>query len=280
MTAAMRPQGKPGHTPSQIVPRKVIAGRDPRLKGQGPLRELAEEVPVAMVFNGSSLAVMMATPDDIQDFATGFAFSEGVVQSLDELEDYEQVAHENGIEARFWLPEDRATQLADRRRALAGPIGCGLCGIDSLSQALRKIPALPSNDLTLSAKDVNDAARGLRASQPLHDRCRALHAAGFFLPGTGLVLAREDVGRHNALDKLIGAMRRQGMDPATGAIVMTSRISVDLVQKTALTGCPVLISASAPTAHGVRLAEEAGLAVAAFAKGDGFEIYSRPERFA
>lgn len=279
MTAAMRPQGKPGHAPSQIVPRKVVSGSDPHLAGQGPLRELAEEVPVAMVFNGSSLAVMMATPDDIQDFATGFAFSEGVVQSPDELEDFEQISYENGIEARFWLRDDRASQLAERRRLLSGPIGCGLCGIDSLTQALREVPVLPNTDLTLSADDVNDAARALRASQPLHDRCRALHAAGFYLPGKGLLFAREDVGRHNALDKLIGALRRQGTEPASGAVVMTSRLSMDLVQKTVLAGCPMLISASAPTAHGVRLAEDTGLAVAAFAKGDGFEIYSHPDRF-
>lgn len=242
------------------------------------VRDLAEEVPVAMVFEGSSAAVMMATPEDIEDFAQGFALTEGFVSDLGDIEEFELVAHETGIEARFWLRGDRSDALAARRRALAGPIGCGLCGIDSLEQALRKIPSLPADQFQMAFADVNAATAALRAAQPLHDRCRAVHAAGFYRTGEGIVLAREDVGRHNALDKLIGALTRRGIDPATGAFVMTSRISVELVQKSAMAGCPMLIAVSAPTAHAVRLAEGAGLTLAALARGNGFEVFSHPER--
>ena len=122
------------------------------------------------------------------------------------------------------------------------------------------------------------ATDALRALQPLHDQTQAVHAAGFLLPGQGIILAREDVGRHNALDKLIGALALQGIDAGTGAFVLTSRVSVELVQKAAMAGCPVLIAVSAPTAHALRLADQAGITVAAFARGGGFDLYSHPFR--
>lgn len=240
-------------------------------------RTLPEEVAVAMVFDGSSAAVMMATPADVQDLAIGFALSEGVVTAPDQLDGFELAEHPNGLEARFWLREDRADALAQRRRFMAGPVGCGLCGIDSLDAAARALPQVGDGP-RFTRSEIARATDMLRDQQPLHDQTRATHAAGFMVPGQGIVLAREDVGRHNALDKLIGAMARQGIDASTGAVVMTSRLSVELVQKCAMAGVTTLVAVSAPTAHALRLAEGAGMTLAAFARGGGFDLYANPHR--
>jgi FdhD protein len=248
-------------------------------------RALPEEVPVAMVFDGGTLAVMMASPGDIADLAYGFALSEGIVTAPDQIEAFEtatqQTGHVSGIEARMWLRADRRTALAARRRYMAGPVGCGLCGIDSLTEAVREVPHVAWG-LTLGYDEVASATGALRERQPLHDRTRAVHAAGFLRPGRapdgGIVLAREDVGRHNALDKLIGAMARTGLDPSQGAFVITSRVSVELVQKCAMAGCPVLIAVSAPTTHALRLAEDSGITIVASARGGAFDVYTHPDR--
>ncbi|PVA11388.1 formate dehydrogenase accessory sulfurtransferase FdhD [Pelagivirga sediminicola] len=240
-------------------------------------RALPEEVPVAIVCNGTSQAVMMASPGDIADFAHGFALSEGFITSLDQIEAFEVAEHDSGIEARFWLRQGRAEALAARRRFMAGPVGCGLCGIDSLAEAMRPLPQVRAG-LGLSRAELIRATEDLRAHQPLHDQTHATHAAGFLVPGQGITHVREDVGRHNALDKLIGALARQGVDAAGGAIVMTSRLSVELVQKCAIAGVPVLIAVSAPTAHALRLAEGAGITLAAFVRGARAQVYSHPIR--
>ncbi|AHC99556.1 formate dehydrogenase accessory sulfurtransferase FdhD [Leisingera methylohalidivorans] len=262
-----------------FCPSQSLPGLSVRCDGQRPvLRSLPEELPVAMVFEGSTQGVMMATPQDIEDFAVGFALSEGYVRHLGEISEFETAEHGGGIEARFWLPPERAAALTARRRAMMGPVGCGLCGIDSLDQALRPLPVLASGGPVFAAAEVAQAADALRSHQPLHDQTHATHAAGFLLPGQGIVLAREDVGRHNALDKLIGALARAGMDPASGAMVLTSRVSVEMVQKTVMAGARSLIAVSAPTAHALRLAQGANLTLAAFARGGGFDLYSCPER--
>jgi FdhD protein len=241
-------------------------------------RTLPEEVPVAVSFNGTTLAVMMCTPADIGDFAHGFALTEGTIERLDEIESFEVLSQPKGIEARFWLAEARAEALEARRRHMIGPVGCGLCGIDSLEQALRDLPRVPDTALALTYSEIAAATEALKGLQPLHDQTRAVHAAGFLRPGKGVVLAREDVGRHNALDKLIGALALAGEDAASGAFVLTSRVSVEMVQKAAMAGCPVIVAASAPTAHALRLAEGAGITLAAFARAGAFELYSHPER--
>lgn len=161
---------------------------------------------------------------------------------------------------------------------MTGPVGCGLCGIDSLDQALRQPPPLPDDRLHLTQADLTAAMEGLRACQPLHDETRAVHAAGFYIPGRGIVAAREDVGRHNALDKLCGALARSGIAPETGAVVLTSRVSVDMVQKCAMFGAPCLIAASAPTTAGVALAETAGITLAARAKSGRAQVFTHPAR--
>lgn len=243
-------------------------------------RSLPEEIPVAVTVNGSTQAVMMCSPADLEDFATGFAFTEGFAQP-GQIERLEIVELDTGIEARLWVDDAIADALGDRRRAMMGPVGCGLCGIDSLEQAVRALPVLPDG----GSIEYDQAARGpelLRAHQPLHDLTHAVHAAGFMVPGQGIVVAREDVGRHNALDKLIGAMLRDGIDPSTGAIVLTSRVSVEMVQKTVLAGCPILIAVSAPTAHAVRLGDTANLTIAAFARahadGGRLETFTHSQR--
>lgn len=258
---------------------RSLPGIAHRAEGAVPvLRSLPEEVPVALVYDGTTQAVMMATPADIADFAVGFSLSEGIIDAPDEIEGFETVSQAQGVEARIWLRPDRRAALAARRRHMAGPVGCGLCGIDSLAEAARPLPRVNRSGPLLARTDVLGATEALRACQPLHDQTRATHAAGFLRPGEGIVLSREDVGRHNALDKLIGALARQGFDPGAGAFVMTSRLSMELVQKCALAGCPCLIAVSAPTAHAVRLAEGAGITLAAFARAGGFDVYSHPER--
>lgn len=239
-------------------------------------RALPEEVPVAVTCNGTTQAVMMCTPADLEDFARGFAFTEGYARP-DQVERVEIIEADQGIEARLWIAEEAAEALGARRRAMMGPVGCGLCGIESLEEALRDLPPV-TGALVLDAGEAAGAAEALRAHQPLHDLTHAVHAAGFYVPGSGIVLAREDVGRHNALDKLIGALLRAGIDPASGAIVITSRVSVEMVQKAVLAGCPALIAVSAPTAHALRLAEGAGLTVAAFARGRRIEAFTHTHR--
>ncbi|ETX26821.1 formate dehydrogenase accessory sulfurtransferase FdhD [Roseivivax isoporae] len=257
----------------------AAAGRAVHAGGAaGVSRALPEETAVAVVCDGTTQAVMMATPADIDDFARGFALTEGFIARPSDLRDIEVVEHGSGIEARLWLSDAQAEALAARRRRMAGPVGCGLCGIDSLAEADRPLPRVPDTGLRLDGAEVGRATNLLRAHQPLHDQTRATHAAGFLVPGQGIVAAREDVGRHNALDKLVGALHRQGVDPGSGAAVMTSRISIELVQKCAMAGVPVLIAVSAPTAAALRAAEAAGITLVAFARGDGFDVYAHPYR--
>ncbi|SDE84539.1 formate dehydrogenase accessory sulfurtransferase FdhD [Limimaricola pyoseonensis] len=237
---------------------------------------LPEETPVAVVYNGSTQAVMMATPADLEDFARGFTLTEGFA-GAHEIGEVEIVAQEDGIEARIWLPEEKRDALDARRRAQVGPVGCGLCGIDSLKQAARPVPPVPASDLVLAPAEIAAALEGLRALQPIHDETRAVHAAGFYLPGRGIVLAREDVGRHNALDKLAGAMAAQRTDPRAGAVVLTSRLSLEMVQKTAMIGAPLILSVSQPTAPAVRLAEACGIALVTHNR-HGTRIYTHSAR--
>ena len=240
-------------------------------------RALPAEVPVAVVYNGTTQAVMMATPAALEDFGTGFSLTEGIISDLSEITEQDIVDQGTGIEIRLWLAPEAEARFSARRRAQVGPVGCGLCGIDSLSEALRPLPPVTFTT-RLSPRDVAEAMAGLTRHQALHDATRAAHAAGLWQPGAGVVLAREDVGRHNALDKLAGAMARGGIAAAGGALVITSRISVDMVQKAVMIGAPVLIAASAPTALAVAEAGAAGLTLIALARGADFEIFTHPER--
>nr|WP_233152209.1 formate dehydrogenase accessory sulfurtransferase FdhD [Marinibacterium profundimaris] len=240
-------------------------------------RPIPEEVPVALVYNGSTQAVMMATPHDLADFALGFSLTEGIVTEAAQIRDLEVLPHSTGIEIRMWLSPGRAAALARRRRMMSGPVGCGLCGIDSLEEATRPLPRV-RDGLQLKRAEVTRAVAELSSMQPLRDRTRAVHGAGFLQPGHGVTLVREDVGRHNALDKLIGALAAGGTDATAGAFVITSRVSVEMVQKCAIAGASVLIAVSAPTALAVRQAGEAGLTLIARTRDDGFDTFTHPER--
>ncbi len=259
----------------QLHPLRRVAAISPGAASAAPVA-LPEEIPVAVVYNGSTQAVMMATPADLEDFARGFTLTEGFAPA-DEIGEVEIVPQPNGIEARIWLPEQRQAALDARRRAQVGPVGCGLCGIDSLAQAAREVARVPASDLRLTPADITTALTTLRDLQPLHDETRAVHAAGFYVPGTGIVLAREDVGRHNALDKLAGAMAAAGTDPRSGAVVLTSRLSLEMVQKTAMIGACAMLSVSQPTAHAVRLAETAGITLVSHNR-HGTRIFTHSSR--
>ena len=221
----------------------------------GPAHSLAAEAATALCFDGSVHAVMMATPQDLEDFIVGFAWTEGISRVCPPPE---VIVQKNGIEVRAWLDGSDAEALRRRKRTMLGPVGCGLCGIDSLAEAARAAPRVPDG-LRIPTGDLSRAERALRAAQPLRARTGAVHAAGFWVPGDGLLLVREDVGRHNALDKLAGALARGGIEPSTGAVLLTSRVSVDLVQKTAMIGAPLLMALSAPTDLAVATADAAGL---------------------
>ncbi|QUS35096.1 formate dehydrogenase accessory sulfurtransferase FdhD [Falsirhodobacter algicola] len=237
-------------------------------------RLLPEEIAVAISYDASTQAVMMATPNDLHDFARGFSLTEGIA-TPEEIASIEPVEVPRGIDLRIWLAPGVGARLAQRRRSMTGPVGCGLCGIDSLDQALRDMPPVTS-DLRLSADEVRRAIGALRAHQPLHDATRAVHAAGLWVPGQGMIAVREDVGRHNALDKLAGACLVAA--PGPGVVLMTSRVSVDLVQKVAAMNMPVLVAVSAPTAQAVDLADRLGITLIGLARGDDHTAFTHLHR--
>jgi FdhD protein len=242
-------------------------------------RAVPEETAVAFTYNGTTYAVMMATPQDLTDFALGFSLTEGIVSSIDEIESLDIVDSEFGVELRMWLAAPRSAALSARRRQLAGPTGCGLCGIESLNEACRPPPAVADGE-RLAPQDIMQAIDSIATAQPLNRETRAMHGAAFWQPSRGLVAMREDVGRHNALDKLGGVLARDRIAANGGAVVLTSRVSVEMVQKTAFIGVPLIIGISAPTALAVRTAAQAGITLVAIARGDGFEIFTHPHRIA
>lgn len=238
-------------------------------------RELPEEVAIALSFNGTTQAVMMATPADLQDFAYGFALTEGIAKP-EEIQSLEIVETPHGLDVQIWLTHEAEARLSRRRRTMAGPVGCGLCGIDSLEEATRRPQMVPGSTFHMSPQEIMAAISALPAAQPLHDKTRAVHAAGFW--SGRLLTCREDVGRHNALDKLVGHLI---CNPhADGAVLLTSRVSIDMVQKVAALGMPMLIAVSAPTAQAVAMAEAAGITLIALARPDRFEAYTHTDRIA
>jgi FdhD protein len=241
-------------------------------------RMVPEETPVALSYAGTTHAVMMASPADFEDFALGFSLTEGIIDTPDEIEAIEVEEHGAGVDIQIRLKDQANQKFQARRRRLAGPVGCGLCGIESIEEAMRSVDNVERAAITLSAADIVQSVKLLSKVQPLHAETGAVHAAGFYVPGKGIVQAREDVGRHNALDKLAGALTRKGIDGSSGAVVVTSRVSVEMVQKTAAIGASFIIAVSAPTALAIRTAEEAGMTLVALVRGEDFDVFTHPER--
>jgi FdhD protein len=240
-------------------------------------RAIPEETAVAFTFNTASYAVMMATPQDLDDFAVGFALTEGVISSIEAIEGIDIVEEEVGIELRVWLKAPHAVEFLGRRRKMAGPTGCGLCGVESLAEAMRPPPTV-GEGLVFTPSQIMSAVDSLFPLQVLNHETRAVHAAGFWDPERGLVAVREDVGRHNALDKLAGALARDNSTARQGLVVLTSRVSIEMVQKSAAIGAPIIAAVSAPTALAVRMADDCGMTLVAIARKDGFEVFTHPHR--
>src|SRR5271155_803238 len=260
--------------PARCVPRQAWRNGS-ALLGE---RTLAEEVPVAFSYDGATHAILMATPDDLEDFALGFSYTEGIITTVAEIAELAVVSVADGIVLRMWLAGDRSDAFAARRRRFVGPAGCGMCGLESLAEANRTIPMV-RYDLQVSRRDIEEAVTALPASQQLNMQTRAVHAAAFWRSDQSLIL-REDVGRHNALDKLGGSLLRSGCSAATGVIVLSSRISIELVQKAGMMGAAIIVGVSAPTALAVRTAEAMGLTLVGIARDDGFEVFTHLERIA
>jgi len=238
---------------------------------------LAEETPVAMVYNGVSHAVMLATAQDLEDFALGFALSEGIVVHASELYGIEVLEQHNGVALHCSIASERFMQLKERRRSLAGKTGCGLCGAENLEQAMR-YPAALSNAARYHSASIAKAVAALSSHQLLQQQTGATHASAYVLADGSISLVREDVGRHNALDKLVGALAKTGQQDKSGFVVTTSRASFEMVQKVASAGLAMLVAVSAPTALAVRVAEQCGLCLVGFARDGRFVVYSHGDK--
>jgi FdhD protein len=238
---------------------------------------VAEEVPVALVYNGVSHAVMLATPNDLEDFALGFSCTEGIAEGPAQIYGIEVQKEERGISVMLEIASSAFARLKERRRTLAGRTGCGLCGTDSLEQAVRS-PVLLTGAQHFRAAAVSSALGQMRERQLLLGVTGASHAAAWCTPAGEIVLLREDVGRHNALDKLVGALLREGRAASAGFIVVSSRASYEMVQKTASTGVSLLAAVSGVTGLAIDTAQSCGVTLLGFARGQDLSVYSHPER--
>ncbi len=245
-------------------------------EAQGQESGVAEEVPTAFVYNGRSHVVMMATPADLEDFAYGFSLTEGLVATPSEITHLEVVRHGRGVELQMTVAPGVMARLGDRNRALVGRTGCGVCGVESIQDALRPLPRvlegppLPADSLWVAESSLGDLQRWNRETG-------AMHAAAWATRDGHLQVVREDVGRHNALDKVLGALARVGEDPSKGFVIMTSRASYELVQKVAMSGVSLLATISRPTGLAVRLAEDAGVTLVGLLRGRTANVYSHRE---
>jgi FdhD protein len=242
------------------------------------LDRVADEVPVAMVYNGISHAVMLATPTSLEQFALGFSLAEGILQHQRELREIEVVQSREGIELQMTIAQERFFALKDRRRNLAGRTGCGLCGTESLQQVMRPMHKVDT-ELRLSPDSVHSALQTLPERQSLQAVTGAAHAAAWVLPNGVIAHLEEDIGRHNALDKLIGRLVEHDTDFARGYTIVTSRASYEMVQKATTLGIAILVAVSAPTGLAIDLAQQSGLTLAGFARSGSHVIYTHPQRF-
>jgi FdhD protein len=237
---------------------------------------LAAEVPVALVYNGRPHAVMMCTPADLEDFGVGFTVTELIAEAGD-IKRTDVVKYARGIELQMEIPAGAAEKLSERTRAITGRTGCGLCGVEVIGDALRE-PRLITSSFKVSRDALWRAGETLGAQQPLNRETNAIHAAAWATADGTLRVVREDVGRHNALDKVIGALARERIDPSEGFVVVTSRASYELVQKAAVANIPLLAAVSRPTVLAVELAETAGMTLVGLLRGRTANVYAHVER--
>jgi FdhD protein len=271
----------PGAAKQAPVPERVSATLDVERWTHGALTRttdlIAEEMPVALVYHEVPHVVMLATPADLEDYAVGFTLSEGLVARADEIRGVEVIQGAASADVKITVAWERFTQLVQRRRNLTGRTGCGLCGAETAADAIRECPAVPAG-VSVTAAELHAAIAQLAGRQPINARTGSVHAAAWVVPDGGITLVREDVGRHNALDKTIGALARARCDFSTGYMLITSRASYEMVQKCATLGISLLVALSAPTAFAVRLARQSGLTLVAFARADQHVVYANPQR--
>lgn len=240
--------------------------------------QVAEEVPVAMVYNDISHAVMLATPVGLEAFGLGFSLSEGILHGRGELYDLEVVRRREGIELQMTIATERFVELKQRRRNLAGRTGCGLCGTESLQQVFRHPQPVPGGDLHMTPQAIHAVFRELVPTQTLQSLTGAAHAAAWVSRQGELLHVEEDIGRHNALDKLIGALAAKSLPFDQGCAIVTSRASYEMVQKAATVGIPLLAAISAPTGLAIQLAEHCGVTLLGFVRRDSHVVYAHPQR--
>jgi FdhD protein len=241
----------------------------------GPVRRraIAVETPIQLAFGGAPFAVMMATPRDLKDFAVGFALTEGIVERIDEIRNVENAAIDGGMRVDVALSGERMSAHLGRARAMSGRTGCGLCGIEDLAHLPKPRRPVPAG-APIAPAAIRAALQGLERAQPLNAETRAVHGAAWSDRSGAVLVVREDVGRHNALDKLIGALALASVDPTSGFIVLTSRCSFEMVAKAAAFGAATLVSVSAPTSLALERAKESGVTLIAIARADQATLFT------
>jgi FdhD protein len=238
---------------------------------------VAEERPVGLLYQGIPHVVMLASPADLEDLGVGFTLSEGIVPDRSDIHSVELVNKVDSLAVNLQISGPSFSALLRRQRNLTGRTGCGLCGVETVEEAIRNPPPVRS-DVRVTRDELHTALASLHTRQPVNLRTGSVHAAAWVLPGQGIQLAREDVGRHNALDKVIGAMVRADIDCSEGYFIITSRASFEMVQKAAMVGVSFVAAVSAPTALAIDIAERTGVTLVGFARADRHVIYSHPER--
>ncbi|HTJ15554.1 MAG TPA: formate dehydrogenase accessory sulfurtransferase FdhD [Steroidobacteraceae bacterium] len=238
---------------------------------------VAEERPVALHYYRLPYVVMLASPADLEDLGVGFTLSEGIVDAADEIRGVELVRDGEDLAVHLNITGERLSRILQRQRNLTGRTGCGLCGVESVEEAIRH-PAPVREGVHVTSAEIHAALARLHSQQPLNLKTGSVHAAAWALPGKGIQLVREDVGRHNALDKVIGALTRAGTDLSTGYLIITSRASYEMVQKAATVGVSLIVAVSAPTALAIDLAVKANVTLVGFARADRHVVYAHPQR--
>ena len=238
---------------------------------------VAEERPVALHYYRLPYVVMLASPADLEDLGVGFTLSEGIVDAADEIRGVELVRDGENLAVHLNITGERLSRILQRQRNLTGRTGCGLCGVESVEEAIRH-PAAVGAGVRVTSAEIHAELAKLQTQQPLNLKTGSVHAAAWALPGKGIQLVREDVGRHNALDKVIGALTRAKTDLSAGYLIITSRASYEMVQKAATVGVSLVVAVSAPTALAIDLATETGVTLIGFARADRHVVYAHPQR--